>query len=213
MHASIETGHPAHGETRPVKLLFGRFLLPDQSEHACSVSGISVEGAEFRCPVMPPFGQIIIAYLEHVGRVECMAKEATTEGFRVEFMLSGARKDRFLARLAWLASKEAGEVDDERHYNRRQLNGARSRIVLADGRSYPCEIIDVSLTGAAIMVDVLPAIGSNVYLGKMLGKVVRYLDTGFAIQFLTAFGSDFLSEVMDESPHLTGGGQHPRSMP
>lgn len=186
--------------TKPPNPLFGRFLLPDQSEHTCTVASMSVEGAEFRCPVLPPFGHIIIAYLEHIGRIECMAKEATADGFRVEFILGGARRERFGARLEWLASKQAGEVEDERNYNRRQLSGTQSRIILADGRAYSCEIIDVSLTGAAVAVDVLPAIGSNVYLGKMLGKVVRYLENGFALQFLTAFGSDFLADVLDDTP-------------
>lgn len=184
--------------TGPGKVLFGRFLLPDQSEHACNVINISVEGAEFRCAAMPPFGQIIIAYLEVLGRIECMAKAATAEGFKVEFMLSGARKDRFVSRHTWLTGRHAGQVDEERQFNRRQLDSTHSRITLADGRVYPCEIVDVSLTGAAVSVGIIPAIGSKLYLGKMRGEVVRYLDTGFAIQFLTAFGSDLLADIVDD---------------
>lgn len=182
------------------QVLFGRFMLPDQSEHACSVVGLSVLGAEMRSAHLPTFGMPLIAYLEHFGRIEGFAREATVNGFRFEFSLTGARRERFLSRQAWLSTKLAGTAQDERLYNRRQLTGARSRVVLADGRDYPCEIIDVSLTGAAVASTVLPALGSKVYLGKMLGSVVRYLDNGFALEFLTAFGSDFLADLIVDDP-------------
>ena len=190
MEASLAFEREIQNPPESIKILFGRFLLPDQTEHACSVTGISVEGAEFRCSCLPPYGETIIAYLEHFGRMECVAKEATPGGFRVEFALAGNRRERFLTRQRWMTNKQAGQVEDERQYNRRQLTGTMSRIKLDDGRQYACEITDVSLTGAAVAVGVLPAIGSRVYLGKMLGKVVRHLDSGFAMQFLT------LSEVI-----------------
>ena len=55
---------------------------------------------------------------------------------------------------------------------------------LPDGRVYNCEVIDISISGAAIKTDVLPSIGTYVMLGKMKGRVVRYLDTGVAIEFV-----------------------------
>ena len=187
-------------DVKTEQVLFGRFMLPDQSEHACSVVGLSVKGAEIRAAHLPTYGMPLIAYLEHFGRIEGIAKEATVNGFRLEFALTGARRERFLSRQAWLGTKHAGAAQDVRLYNRRQLTGARSRVVLSDGRDYPCEIIDVSLTGAAVTSTVLPALGSKVYLGKMLGSVVRYLDNGFALEFLTAFGSDFLADLVVDEP-------------
>lgn len=182
------------------KVLFGRFMLPDQTEHACSVVGVDVTGAEFRSSCLPPYGQTLIAYLEQIGRIECVAQEATPDGFRVEFVLTGARKERFLTRQKWLVSKSAEQVQEERQYNRRQMDGAQSRITLLDGRNYPCEVIDVSLTGAAVAIAVLPAIGSKVYLGKMLGKIVRYVENGIALQFMTELRGVNLSDVVDDRP-------------
>lgn len=183
------------------QLLFGRFMLPDHSEHACSVAGLTIEGAEIRSACLPEYGTSVIAYFEHFGRIEGVAKEATANGFRLEFSLTGARRDRFMARQAWLNDKYAVEVKDDRQYNRRQLNGASSRVTLSDGREYSCEIVDVSLTGVAVTSNVMPAIGSKVYIGKMLGSVVRYVDNGFAIEFLTAFGSDFLADIIVDEPN------------
>ena len=54
---------------------------------------------------------------------------------------------------------------------------------MPDGRVYSCEVIDISLSGAAVKIEVLPALGTYLLLGKMRGRVVRYLDNGFAIEF------------------------------
>jgi hypothetical protein len=48
---------------------------------------------------------------------------------------------------------------------------------------YPCEVVDVSLSGAAVRTEVIPALGTSILLGKMRGRVVRYLDSGVAIEF------------------------------
>jgi hypothetical protein len=197
MEASFGLVSEDHSSPSPSKILFGRFMLPDQTEHACSVVGIDVTGAEFRSSCLPPYGQTLIAYLEQIGRIECVAQEATPDGFRVEFVLTGARKERFLTRQKWLISKTTEQVQEERLYNRRQMDGAQSRITLLDGRSYPCEIVDISVTGAAVAIAVLPAIGSKVYLGKMQGKIVRYVETGIALQFMTALSGKTLADVVD----------------
>ena len=48
----------------------------------------------------------------------------------------------------------------------------------------PCEIIDYSLSGAALYADVQPAIGSVVKVGTVLGHVVRHFGGGFAVNFV-----------------------------
>lgn len=182
------------------QVLFGRFVLPDRTEHACRVVGLDVTGAEMVSPYVPDPGVAVVANLEHFGRIEGVAGAKTAGGFNLVFSLVGADRDRFLSRQAWLRSKQPGIVEDNRQYSRRQLHGAHSRVVLSDGRQYSCQIIDVSLTGAGVSCAIMPAIGSKVYLGKMLGSVVRYIENGFAIEFLTAFGSDFLADIIVDEP-------------
>jgi hypothetical protein len=59
-----------------------------------------------------------------------------------------------------------------------------STIQLADGRSaINCRIIDLSLSGAAVELDVKPALGTHVTLGTMRGQVVRHFEDGIAIEF------------------------------
>ena len=185
MNATVQsqTATPA----APVTLqqtLFGRFMLPDMSEHPCQVNDISLDGAVFLTSHVPPPGQSLVAYLEEVGRIEATSGTPVAGGFAVSFSLTGARRDRLDTRLKWLAQKQAGGSIEDRRHTRYEPRESRSQITMADGREYPCEVIDISLSGAAVKVDVMPSLGSYILLGKMHGRVIRYLGDGVAIEFV-----------------------------
>ena len=169
----------------PVKqTLFGRFMLPDMSEHPCQVTSIGLQGATFLTATVPPVGQTIVAYLEEVGRVEATSSLPVEGGFAVTFSLTGARRDRLEQRLLWLEQKQMGASPEDRRHTRYEPKDSRSQITLPDGREYVCAVIDISLSGAAVKVDVMPNLGTNILLGKMRGRVVRYLDNGIGIEFV-----------------------------
>ena len=73
---------------------------------------------------------------------------------------------------------------EQRRHDRFRPKETASQITLADGREYKCEVLDISISGAAIKCHVLPSIGTYVNLGKMKGRVVRYTSDGFAIEFI-----------------------------
>jgi hypothetical protein len=174
--------------------LFGRFMLPDMSEHPCQVNGINLDGAVFVTSTVPPVGQSIVAYLEEVGRIEATSAEPVDGGFRVTFSLTGARRDRLEQRLRWLVQKQSGTSAEDRRHTRFEPRDARSQITLPDGREYACEVIDISLSGAAIKVEVMPSLGTQIMLGKMRGRVVRYLENGVGIEFVKPLDRKELSE-------------------
>jgi hypothetical protein len=164
-------------------VVFGRFMLPDMTEHPCQVTNLSLDGATFITDKVPAVGQQIVAYIDDIGRVEGISADPVAGGFRVLFSLAGARRERFVSRLTWLANKNAKTPEHRRHA-RYEPKDTSSNITLPDGRVYACEVIDISLSGAAVKVDVVPSLGTHVMLGKMRGRVVRYLPTGIAIEFL-----------------------------
>lgn len=171
-------------------------MLPDMSEHPCQVNSISIDGAIFITPQVPPPGVTIVAYLEEVGRIEATSGEPVASGFRVGFSLTGARRDRLQSRLNWLQQKQAtGSLDDRRH-TRYEPREKQSQITMPDGREYLCEVIDISLSGAAVKVDVMPSLGTYLLLGKMRGRVVRYLDNGIAIEFVKLMERGALNETV-----------------
>jgi hypothetical protein len=176
--ASIEPDGPIS------RILFGRFMLPDTTEHSCKVSELSVEGAIFSSDLSPPVGLPIVAYIETVGRVVGVSGDPTEGGFKVSFTLAGHRRDRLASRLASLGRKPEDEESEPRRAPRYRASGSSSQLSLPDGRVYACEVLDISLTGASVKTEILPTLGTCIILGKMRGRIVRYTDQGIAIEFV-----------------------------
>jgi PilZ domain len=163
-------------------VVFGRFMLPDMTEHACQVTDVTYEGANFVSELRPMVGISIVAYLEDIGRVEAISGAHTSQGFEIKFTATGARLERLKSRIDFLTKRQAGGADGRRHTRYEPIEKT-SQITLPDGRVYQCEVLDISLSGAAIKTDVMPALGTYLMLGRMKGRVVRYVDQGIGIQF------------------------------
>jgi hypothetical protein len=176
----------------PTDIVFGRFMLPDTTEHPCQVLNITVDGATFLASHIPPEGLAIVAYIEELGRVEAISAEPIDGGFRVQFNATGSRRDRLQSRIEWLHKREDGGAESRRH-PRYEPREKTSQITLPDGRVYSCEVLDISVSGAAIKSDVMPSMGTYLMLGRMKGRVVRYLDTGVAIEFVKQLDKTQLS--------------------
>jgi hypothetical protein len=168
--------------------LFGRFMLPDTSEHACKVTQISAAGATFESEHVPMKGLPLVAYLEELGRIEAVTDVPISGGFTIIFNLKGARLEKLVSRIKWLQQRRVGTAEGRRHA-RFEPRDNKSQITLPDGRVYDCEVLDISLSGAGIKVEVMPSLGTYVMLGKMRGRVVRYLETGVAIEFVKQLDS------------------------
>jgi PilZ domain len=164
-------------------IVFGRFMLPDMSEHACQVVELDDLGATFLTSDVPPANMPIVAYLEDLGRVEMTSGEAVQGGFKVSYAYTGARLERLQQRIQWVRERATGGADQRRH-PRFEPRDKHSSIMLPDGRSYQCEVMDISVSGAAIKTDVMPSIGTYLMVGKMRGRVVRYLENGVGIEFV-----------------------------
>jgi len=74
-------------------------------------------------------------------------------------------------------------LHDQRAAKRVVPRNRRSVVILGNGDTYPCSIIDQSVSGVAVHSLLSPAIGTPLAIGCMLGRVVRLLDAGFAVRF------------------------------
>ncbi len=176
-----ESVQPANDAVKGV--VFGRFMLPDMSEHACQVLDLTINGATFMTSDVPPMGLAIVAYLEDLGRVEVVSNESIAGGFTVSYAATGSRLERLQQRISYLGERAAGAPDHRRH-PRFEPKDKHSSITMPDGRNYNCEVLDISVSGAGIKTDVMPSLGTYLMVGKMKGRVVRYLENGFAIEFI-----------------------------
>ena len=174
-------GHGGQSENE-AGVMFARFMLADMTEHPCRVTDLSIDGVTFLTEVqVGPLSQLV-AYIQDVGRVEGRVIGAVPGGIRVAFQLSSTRRQRLESRLKW--SQRSGGAADQRRHERFVPKDNKSHITLPDGRVYACEVIDISLSGAAVRTEVLPSLGTYLNLGKMRGRVVRYHESGIAIEFL-----------------------------
>ena len=146
------------------------------TEYPCQVANLTVDGAVFLTNQVPGGGLQIVAYIDEIGRVEALSAEPRPAAFASFF--------RIPAQGASASPRALHGCRQERKSRRESIAAIRAssrptpnRISrLPDGRVYPCEVIDISLSGAAIKVDVMPSLGTHVMLGKMRGRIVRYLD-------------------------------------
>jgi hypothetical protein len=166
--------------------VLGRYMLADRREFPCQVLEMSPGEAMVIAPVSGVVGERVIAYIDHIGRIEGTIIEQVEGGFLMEVAASPRKRDKLAAQLTWLANKDVLNLPEDRRHERVVPDNRHSTVVLDDGRRYNCKIIDISLSGAAIELAVRPAMGTPVTLGRMRARVVRHFLNGVAVEFASA---------------------------
>ena len=166
--------------------VLGRYMLADRREFPCQVLEMSPGDAVVIAPIAGGVGEKVIAYLDHIGRIEGSIKELIDGGFMMDITASPRKRDKMAAQLTWLANRDLLNLPEDRRHERVVPDNRHSTVVLDDGRRYNCKIIDISLSGAAIELAVRPAMGTPVTLGRMRARVVRHFTDGVAVEFAAA---------------------------
>ena len=81
--------------------IYGRFMLEDRTEHACQVVDMSPGNVSFRADRIGEPGEKVIAYLDHIGRVEGVVTRTSRDGFAMTVIASDRKKDKLAAQLTW----------------------------------------------------------------------------------------------------------------
>ncbi len=165
------------------EIMFGRYMLADKSEHVCQIRDLTPDNARFSGAQPAAIGEHIIAYIEQIGRVEGDVTAADGDSFFLMFTVPASKRDKIAAKLNWLQQHEEDGTPEQRRHTRHEPSNSNTVLTLPDGRSYDCEILDISLSGAAIKASVIPSIGTQVTLGKTSGTVTRIHECGVGIQF------------------------------
>ncbi len=158
-------------------------MLPDRREFDCRVCDISGGGMSIVAPEAGEIGDNIIAYIAEIGRVEGKVARIFEDGFALELNLTAFKREKMMRSINWLEKRNEFGLTTQRRHTRVVPEKKGSEFRLPDGRSYPCEVIDMSISGASIKVGVIPSIGTTVFLGKMRGTVSRHHSDGVAIEF------------------------------
>lgn len=177
--------------------LHGRMLSASREETDCVIIDMSPGDAQIEADAHVQLGDRIIAYIDHIGRIEGEVLSLGSKGrFVISVNATERKREKLAAQLTWIANKHELGLPEDRRHERLAPRNNRSEIVLDDGRAYPCRIIDLSLSGAAIEISVRPAIGTAVQLGNMRGRVVRHFQEGVAIEFSALQTRESLSGLL-----------------
>ena len=179
--------------------LLGRYMLADRREFPCQVVNMSPGGMALIAPVGAAPGERIIAYVDHLGRLEGHVARVFQNGFAMTIGATARKRDKLAAQLTWLANRHILGLPEDRRHGRIVPRNPVGRLIMPNGVNLTCRIIDVSQSGAGIASDQRPQIGTLVMLGKVQGRVVRHLEDGFAVEFTRLQHPDFLED------NVTGG--------
>jgi hypothetical protein len=161
----------------------GKMLSARGAELDCRTLDVSPGDARIACPAAPDQGDALVLYLHRLGRVEARVVRRLSEGvFAVTFSATAHKREKLVESLTVLLNPSC-PVDEERRQPR-SAGGGASIAELEDGSKLHCEIVDFSLTGLALKTThARPLLGEWVRVGGQYGRVSRYFDSGFAIDF------------------------------
>lgn len=163
--------------------LLGRYMLPGQREFPCKVIDMSPGGLTLHAPDVGNVGDLVIVYLDQIGRIEGKISRTVYGGFAMTVRGTARKRSKLADQLTWLASRDILDLPEDRLHGRVALRNPIAVLTLEDGSKMTCRIIDLSVSGAAIVAERLPSLESLVMLGNVQSRVVRYLEGGFAVQF------------------------------
>jgi hypothetical protein len=174
--------------------LLGRYMLADRREFPCQVTDMSPGGMAVIAPYAGQLGERVIAYVDHVGRLEGKIMRHFQNGFAMSIATTPRKRDKLAAQLTWLANRHILNLPEDRRHGRITPANPAARLILPNGINLAVRVIDISQSGAAIATSERPEIGTLVTIGKTTGRVVRHIDDGFAVEFTRLQHPDFLEE-------------------
>jgi PilZ domain. len=205
--ATVDDGQKSNYQWHDVRFigaLPGRYALPDRRAtpqeklpvYACRLCSISTRMLVAMGPVVGREGETVSCHFDEFGLLHGRITRRLASGFVSNIMLSAGDRGKLGARIEWHKKHVNAQVFDKRVHKRFIPRDPRSVLTLGDGSTIPCFVIDMSQSGAAISAHFWPDIGTPMALGRLVGRVVRYLEVGFALQFIEIQDPDRLEKLL-----------------
>ena len=176
--------------------LASRMVLPGPQIFACRLQSISSQQLVAAAPVPGAIGERITANFEPFGTIHGVVARHIDDGFVVDVQCSDEERDKLASKIDWFKKRTFAGVGDKRQHRRFMPREPRSAIVLSSGEVLPCLVIDMSASGAAVSADHTPEIGEPLAVGRVVSRVVRTLEVGFAVQFVNVQEKDDVEDLL-----------------
>lgn len=168
----------------PLPPLAARYILSDGRTGDCEVTAIDPDMALFLTAKTLPPQMPLTAFIEDLGRVDGITGGCFGPGVWVNFIHEDSKRSRFTRHLRWLIRRDGRTDRPLRRHTRFEPRHGHASLRLPGGIIEPCEVLDVSLSGAALGARLQPPLGTTLFLGRRHARVTRHFPGGFAIEFL-----------------------------
>lgn len=163
--------------------LSGRLLAPNGQEYTFRTLDASPGGLCLVCETPMDLGSNVVMYNDELGR---LAGQITRSGhdstFGIVLDAKAHKREKLAETLTWLVNGR-DTMDLEGRRTQRVAASGAAVIELEDGTQLDVEMLDLSVVGAAVISRYKPLIGAWVRLGAQSGRVARYIENGFAVDF------------------------------
>jgi hypothetical protein len=163
---------------------------------ACRVQSISPKMAVFTAPVSGAQGDWVTAHFQELGIIRAQITRHLDRGFAMDIVATDEERTKLGAKIDWVKKNTHEAVADKREHKRKLPRDPRSIIILPNGGKMNCFIMDMSRSGVAISADVDLDIGTPLAVGNVVGRVVRHLEVGFAIKFISLQDTTTLEQAL-----------------
>jgi len=194
-------------DTRPVMALAGRYSFKNwldrdgkRREFACRLVGVSPQEMVMIVPVTGRPGSVVVVECEEFGQWEGVVNRSTNKGFAMAINATDEERAKLADKIAWYEKVQRLETVDKRQHKRIVPANPLSHLLLADGSSLPCFVVDMSASGALVSAEIMPKIGMPLAVGSIVGRVVRHTSDGFAVRFVQAQDIRSLERLIHEPP-------------
>jgi hypothetical protein len=193
---------PKTPNVRFIGPVIGRYLLESRVRlsgvqiFACRLQSISPVQLVVSAPVSGDIEEGVTANFEPFGTLRGKVARHIDGGFAAEIIGDNEDREKLALRIEWYKKRTFAGLTDKRQHRRFMPREPRSAIVLSRGQVLPCLVIDMSASGVAVSADHEPAIGEPLAVGRMVGRVVRRLEVGFAVQFVEPQEMEVVEELL-----------------
>ena len=178
-------------DIRVITSIPGRYSLGSRHDHhggrrdfACRALNMSPRAMLLAAPVGGALGERVITHFDRFGRLEGAIVRVLTRGFVMSIAATEDERAKLAVKLAWLEDHKNHDAHEARKHERIVPRDPYSTLTLADGRILTCLVIDMSASGVAVSAEIVPAIGTPLAVGRVVGRVRRHFAEGFAVEFV-----------------------------
>lgn len=165
-------------------VLGGKMLGANGAEIDCRTEDISPGDVRITASAEIKADERVVIYLDQIGRVSgTVARVSGDKEYAIIFDMSAYKREKLAEQLTLMITKDRIGIEQDRRIRK---PAARSEVEIhVDGGGIIIgEVVDFSLVGINVKTPAMPPrIGAWVRIGGVHGRVARFIDGGFGVDF------------------------------